>query len=693
MSRILHLVIVSVFLSFSTAWGAELSCNYVVPIQLKFLSRHVNYSKLDANLEKRTIDQFVKSLDPSKLYLTQSDVKQIKKKMVGVFKKTRDGNCSAVNMGYDLLKKRVQQTSELAKSYLNDKFKINQKAKLILDSDKRGYAKSETALRDFQKKYMQLQAANYVATGTKLEEARTKIVKNYERAVHRMNDEDQADRLAVYLDSFARALDPHSTYWSQDAYEDFRINIGLSLEGIGATLSSKDGFTVIEQLIPGGAAAKSGLLRPKDMITAVAQGEDGPFEDVIDEDLRDVVKKIRGQKGSKVRLSIIRKKGDETKKFQVTLVRDKVDLEDEAAQIHYVDRQFGDKKIKVALIDLPSFYADARPGGRSSAADVRKLLREARKHNIGAVVLDLSTNGGGSLDDAVSLAGLFFKEGNVVKQSSRNPLQGELVLADEDPVVHFSGPLVVLTSRVSASASEIVAGTLKDYHRAVIVGGDHTYGKGTVQAVEDLPQGLGALKTTIGMFFTAGGHSTQHIGVTSDIALPSAWSTDDIGEKTLDYSLPPRTIKPFLSLEAYVAAGPSAWRPIDKSIVKSLKEQSAKRVAASDEFKKIKKDIAEAKKKKGELLISEILKEKDKDPEAAEDDADAMGKDGKPKTYAQLQAERLEKYLKRADINEAVDVAADLAVLESGGNLRLTRKEVDNTPSNQVQESGKSKKN
>jgi carboxyl-terminal processing protease len=680
---------VGLFLSIQ-AHALELSCIHLDPIQKKFLSRHVNYSQLDANLEKRTVDQFIKSLDPSKIYFLESDVHQIRTALKNVYQKTKNGDCASINVGYDILMKRMREMNEIARTYLGPDFKVDKKTKMVLNADKRSYAKTEAKLKEFQKKYMQLQVANSVATGGKQEEAIDRIKKNYERSLKRMADESLEDRLALYLDSFARSLDPHSTYWAQDTYNDFRININLSLEGIGATLSSKDGFTVIEQLLPGGAAEKSGQLQPKDKITAVAQGDDGPFVNVMDQDLRDVVKQIRGKKGTKVRLSVLRKKGDQTQKFQVALTRDQIDLDDEAAQVHYMDRKISDTKTqKVALIDLPSFYADARPGGRSSAADVRKLLREARQKNVDAVVLDLSRNGGGSLDDAVGISGLFFREGNVVKQSSRNPLQGEMILADEDPVVHFSGPLIVLTSRVSASASEIVAGTLKDYSRAVIVGGDHTYGKGTVQAVEELPQGLGALKTTIGMFFTAGGKSTQHVGVNSDIVLPSPWSTDEIGEKTQDYSLPPRVLKPFLSAEAVVVDGPSAWRPVGKREVDQLRTQSVSRVNASTDFKKIRDEIAKSKKRKEEVSIGELIDNKDKD----EADAEERDKDVESgKTYAELKKDRLAKYLKRADISEAVNIAGDLAILQSGGDIRLVRKEtkpVDEVVGSQVNEATK----
>jgi carboxyl-terminal processing protease len=393
---------------------------------------------------------------------------------------------------------------------------------------------------------------------------------------------------------------------SADNLEDFEIQMRLSLEGIGATLSSQDGFTIIEQLIPGGAAESSGKLKVKDKIIAVAEGKDGEFKNVIEMDLRDVVKMIRGPKGSDVRLKILRKAGKDTSRFELALVRNQIKLEDEAAAITYVDREVGGQKLKVGLLNLPSFYADNRQGGPSASTDMKKILGEAVKNKTDAIVLDLSNNGGGSLRDAVDIAGLFFGTGNVVKQSQRD--SGDLteiqydVLRDTDSSVDWSGPLVVLISRISASASEIVSGTLQDYNRAVVVGGDHTFGKGTVQSVEYLPPGLGAIKTTVGMFFTAGGQSTQHRGVDADLVWPSNLSTDEIGEKTLEYSVPPKKINSFLSSTAYVREGKGAWSKVTPDIIKRLKAKSDPRVASSKEFKKVVDEIQKAK-KGGKMII------------------------------------------------------------------------------------------
>ncbi|NJL26345.1 MAG: carboxy terminal-processing peptidase, partial [Calothrix sp. SM1_5_4] len=255
----------------------------------------------------------------------------------------------------------------------------------------------------------------------------------------------------------------------------------------------------------------------------------------------------------------------------------------------------------------------------------------------------------GSLRDAVDIAGLFFGTGNVVKQSQRESGSSELsemkyeTLRDTDSSVDWAGPLVVLTSRVSASASEIVSGTLQDYKRAVVVGGDHTFGKGTVQSVEYLPPGLGAIKTTVGMFFTAGGASTQHRGVSADLIFPSVLAVDDVGEKTLDYSLPPKKIPAFLSPTAYVADGKGAWAPLNRELVTRLKGKSDARVAGSAEFKKVNDDIAKVKKRGKLIVVGDLIKDKEKDP--AKKKSGEPGEDGEEESTTLSREERKKKYL------------------------------------------------
>lgn len=669
----------------------ELSCVHLYPVQMKYLEKHVNFSKLTKNLETRTIEQFIKRLDGSKLYLLDKDVKEIEKAMAGIYDRARNKDCASLEKANTMFVKRVEERVAYAKKYLGAKFKYEAKTQIQRDPQDRPRPKNLNEANKFHETYMQYQVASYLATDMKIEEAKQQIIRNYERALKRVQEFKKEDLLASYLDSFARALDPHSSYLSADALEDFEIQMRLSLEGIGATLSSQDGFTVIEQLIPGGAADGSGKLKAKDRIIAVAQGKDGAYQNVIEMELRDVVKLIRGPKGSEVRLKILRKNTKEPERFELTLIRDKIKLEDEAAAITYQDREVGGQKLKIGLLNLPSFYADNRKNGPSAATDMKKLLADAVKQKADAIVLDLSNNGGGSLRDAVDIAGLFFGVGNVVKQSQRSTPEIDQMnyetLRDTDATVDWAGPLVVMTSRVSASASEIVSGTLQDYKRGVVVGGDHTFGKGSVQSVEYLPPGLGAIKTTVGMFFTAGGESTQHRGVSGDIVFPSGYSTDEIGEKTLDYSLPPKKIKDFLSSTAYVSEGKGAWLPLNKDVIKNLKEKSLARIAASKDFKKIKADIDKVKKRGKMITVGDLLKDKEKDPMKKKDPETGEPEDGENTSLSR--EERKKKYFERADVIEAVNVAGDLVVELRSPAFKLTKTK-EMTPASANESSGAS---
>ncbi|MBC7753419.1 MAG: PDZ domain-containing protein [Moraxellaceae bacterium] len=632
-------------------FNKSLDCNWVDPIQSAFLSNHLIYKEKDAELQKRVTEQFLKHLDPAKIYLLDSDVDGIKSKMKNVFELVAKKDCKFATESQELLIKRVGERTEYVKKALGKDFKFNKETEFAYDPDKKTFPKSEKEANEFLDKYLQFQVANYIATEMKLDEAKGRVIKNYERNFKRLKETKPDDLIAGYLNAFALSLDPHSTFFSKDYYEDFNIDMKLTLEGIGATLSQDDGFTTIESLVTGGAAAKSGVLEPKDKIVAVSK-KDGKMENVIDMDLKDVVKLIRGPKGTKVKLSVLRKEAGANKKFDVELTREKISLDDNAITIYYEDKVINGEKKKVGIINFPSFYADSNRGGRSSAADLKKIIAEARAKKVNGIVIDLSSNGGGSLDDAVKIGGLFIKTGNIVKQSAMK--KSESALADDDKMVDWNGPLVILTSRVSASASEILSGAMKDYNRAVIVGSDHTYGKGSIQTVMPIPGELGALKITIGMFFTPGGYSTQHRGVEADVHIPSPYELDEIGEKSMDYSLPPKKIESFLSKEAYVESGEDKWLQLKSDWIKTIKTRSEERVSKNEEFKKISDELEKTKKLGKIIRVSDILKEKGE-----------KEKKVKKTKYADKSTKEKE-YLKRADIQEATNVLQDLILLEEG---------------------------
>lgn len=640
-------------------FNQTLNCNWIDPIQTGYLQNHLVFKikdkDKDKELQNRVIEQYIKRIDPLKIYLVEADVQKVKEMMKDVFANIEKKDCKFMTEIQSLLLTRIEERTAFVKKALGKDFKFNKDTEFTYDPDHKKNPKNTEEAEEFLSKYIQFQVANYLATDIKLEEAKERVVKNYERNLKRSKDTKTEELMSGYLNSFSLSLDPHSSFFSKDFYEDFTIDMSLSLEGIGATLSQQDGFTTIEALVPGGAAAKSRLLEPQDKIVAVSK-KDGKMENVIDMELKDVVKMIRGPKGTKVKLSVMRKESDGNKKFDVELTREKVSLEDNAVSIYYQDKDINGSKKKIGIINFPSFYADSKRGGRSSAADMKKIIAQARDKKVDGLVLDLSNNGGGSLEDAVKIGGLFIKTGNIVKQSSRQEGK-EISLADTDEKVDWAGPLVILTSRISASASEIVSGAMKDYDRAVVVGADHTYGKGSVQTVLPVPGDLGALKVTIGMFFTPGGFSTQHRGVESDIVIPSPYSVDDIGEKSMDYSLPPKKLDSFLSKDAYVAKGEGAWMQIKSDWVKKMKTRSGERVSKNEDFKKITEELEKTKKLGKVIKVSEVLKDKgEKDKKV------------KKSKYA-AKDEKEKEYLKRADIQEAADVLADLIVLADGKEL------------------------
>ena len=652
------LIFASASLSKAQLFKKSLDCSLVDQIQNYYLANHLVYKQKDSELQKRVVEQYLKRQDGAKIYFLETDVENIKSMMKNVFEQIAKQDCKFTDEIQKLLVKRVTERNEFVKKLLGKDFKFEKDTEFTYDPDKKDYPKTTKEAEEFLTKYVQFQIANYLATDIKLDEAKQRVIKNYDRNLKRIKETKDEDLVASYLNSFALSLDPHSAFMAKDPYEDFKIDMGLSLEGIGATLSQEDAFTVVEALVTGGAAAKSGLIEPKDKIVAVSK-KDGKMENVIDMDLKDVVKLIRGPKGTKVKLSILRKQGGVNKKFDVELTREKINLEDNAISIYFEDKVINSEKKKIGIINFPSFYSDGSRGGRSSANDMRKVIEEAKAKKADGLVVDLSTNGGGSLEDAVRIGGMFIKTGNIVKSTSRSG--EESPLADIDSRIDWNGPLVILTSRVSASASEILSGAMKDYNRAVVVGADHTFGKGSIQNVPQLPFDLGAMKVTIGMFYTPGGFSTQHRGVESDIVFPSALHIDDIGEKSMDYSLPPKKLDSFLSKEANTEALDTKWNPIKSDWIKQLKGRSEMRVSKNEEFKKISEDLEKTKKLGKTIKVADIMKDKGEKEKKA-----------KSKRYADKK-ERDKEYLKRPEIQEAANILVDLIAIESGKVKDLTK--------------------
>lgn len=611
-------------LQLTAAPAATLTCSRLPTVIEKLHASHYAMKQTTEATRTQAVDQMVKQLDPSRILFYEADLEKIRPALQGLFAGIQAGNCTPLQKVYDLTVARARENEVMVKRILGPDYKPDESAALNINVNKRPYAKSETDKLSLLKRIVQFQIENALLAGTELAEAKKQQIHRYELQTRRVIERDPEELVTSFAQAFALALDPHTNYLSAENMEDLQIQMQLSLEGIGAVLSSDNGFTTIEELIPGGGAERSGLLKPQDKIIAVAQDREKPL-DVIDMDLRDIIKLIRGKKGTRVTLTILRQT-ERTERFDVTIVRDKIDIKEQEAKLTYETRTLNGRTYRFGVIDLPSFYGDEKEG-KSCYEDVRNLLAEARRQRVDGMVLNLARNGGGLLNEAVRLAGLFIDRGGIV--ATRNSRGQVTVLANgtaaqaangekrriiafppEDPRWLYSGPLVVLTSRLSASASEIVAGALQDYRRAVIVGSDHTFGKGSVQTLIPLSGDLGGIKVTTALFFLPGGKSTQKAGVAADVKLPGIYETDETGEAALDYALPAQSIPPFLGVPGIAAP---LWKPVEPRQIASLAARSQARVAKDAKFIEILKNNKEAADRKDLIRLSDYRKQIEKE--------------------------------------------------------------------------------
>jgi carboxyl-terminal processing protease len=661
--RRLLLILLLILLLPVSSVAENLTCSRLPLLMKGFLANHYATKNMSGEINTHAVDQMIKRLDPSKTLLYESDLERLRPALRAVFASVQVGNCAALKQVYDVLVARARENEAIVKKILGPDYRLDETVELNVNVDKRPYVKTTAEKHELLRKVVQFQIENALLAGIDLEEARKQQIHRYELQTMRVVEHNPEKLITNAAKAFALALDPHTNYLSLENFEDFQIQMQLSLEGIGASLSSNNGFTVIEELIPGGGAEHSGRLKPKDKIIAVAQEGEKPVN-VIDMDLHDVIKMIRGKKGTQVTLTILRQ-AEHTNRFDVTIMRDKIDIREQEAKITYEMRTVDSRHYRFGVIDLPSFYGDEKKN-KSCYEDVKILLAEARRQHVDGIVLDMSRNGGGLLGEAVQLAGLFLDKGGIVAtKDSREKVtilangsvasgtKGDkrkvITFPEEDPGAVYTGPLVVLTSRLSASASEIVAGALKDYHRAVIVGSDHTFGKGSVQALIPLPWDLGGMTVTTALYFLPGGKSTQKMGVEADVRLPIWFILEDIGETALDYPLPAQEITPFLDIKGNTAL---LWKPVEQPKLAELAARSNARVAKDAKFAEIISNNKEAAGKKGVIRLSDLHKEMEKENGSK-----------KMETPTELKKKVRDQYA--PFVNESINVLLDMVTLGS----------------------------
>ncbi len=560
---------------------------------VSLLSRyHYKQVEIDDSLSEKIFNRYLKVLDNGKNYFLKSDIDKLISYKDKLDDNLLDGNLDFYFETFNLYRQRFNERLQFIDSLLNTEFDYSADENYQYNRDKASWAKDKSELDELWRKRLKNDALTYKLNGKDWEFIQKTLRKRYKNLANFINQYKPEDVFQFAMNSFTENIDPHTNYLSPVSSENFKIDMSLSLEGIGARLQTEDDYTKIVEIIPGGPAYKSGLLKADDKIIGVAQGNDGEFEDIIGWRITDAVKLIRGKAGTTVRLQIIKAGSDlNSKPIEITLVRDKIKLEDQAATGKVLEILNDDKPFRIGVIDIPKFYSDfeAQRNGdgdfRSTTRDVRKLIDSLSKENISGIIIDLREDGGGSLQEAIELTGLFIKDGPVVQVKNSD---GKIDVAkDPDSQIVYDGPLAVLVNRFSASASEIFAGAIQDYQRGIIIG-EQTFGKGTVQNLIDLNRvssnkknTLGQLKITIAKYYRVSGASTQNRGVIPDITFPSAIDPKDFGESAEPSALPYDEIKP---------ASFNKFEDIKKFIPELLTKHQA-RISNDKDFEFLNEDI------------------------------------------------------------------------------------------------------
>lgn len=599
---------------------------------------HINHGEIDDNIANKLFDAFLSNLDPQRLYFLAGDVDEFAKTKTQLDDQVRDGNVKFAYTVYSRFMKRVEERMAIAHKMVDAEHDFSKDEEMTTDPGKQPWAADITEITERWRKRVKFDVLSLKLDGQETAKIRDRLHKRYNTLAKTIGATEGHEVLETYLSSMTHCFDPHSSYMSPETLEEFQIAMQLSLDGIGAALRSEDGTTFVAEIVQGGAAEKDGRLKVGDKILAVGQ-ETGELLDIVEMKLSKVVRQIRGKRGSKVRLQVAKVDTNESVIYE--LVRQKIELKEQAVKGEIINTKTRTgRDSRIGVINIPSFYRDfngAEQGlddFKSTARDVQTVLTDFRnKGGVDGLVIDLRMNGGGALSEAIEVTGLFIDEGPVVQVKE----PGSRVKTYSDDVRGaFNEPMIVLCNRLSASASEIFAGAIKDYRRGIVVGDSTTHGKGTVQNVMPVNAPMfsffdrkdrGALKLTINQFYRVNGDSTQKQGVKSDIVLPSLLDHMDLGESSMENALP---------FDRIQAANHESLAYVNQDVIATLNQRSQKRVGENADLQKTQTRIneyLERKNRKTITLNEEKLKaerEKDKAKKENEDDleGEAPKKDG-----------------------------------------------------------------
>jgi len=633
----------------------------------QFVSMHYAQKPLEDEMSAKIFKLYLNRLDPAHYYFLAADVNEFRKYETRIDDMLLRGKVKLALEIFERFKVRLSERLAMMEEFLAEDFDFSRDANWTLERDDLPYPETTEEARKIWRTKIKFDLLTLKLADTSIKDGKERLMKRVRGMWKDFSQYENDDVVSIFLNSMAAAYDPHSSYLAAQDLKNFDISIKLSLEGIGAVLRWEDGYTVVNSIVPGGAAARHGKLKADDRIIAVAQGEEA-FESVIDMRLNNVVQLIRGKRGTKVGLQILRKtkKGFDT--LKLVIVRDKIILKDgEARKQIFVhpspeENKTAQETNRIGVIKLPSFYVDFNDrrknpkNYKSSSRDVKKHLKEFVRENVDGVILDLRSNGGGGLDEAINMAGLFIGHNPVVIVRQSGGRRVTVHRSRERAV--YDGPLLIMLNRYSASASEILAGAMHDYQRAILAGDTTTFGKGTVQNIFQLPEGYGALKVTIAQFYRVSGWSTQNRGVETSLVLPSLYNARDIGESTLDNALPWRSIDQV----SYRVSGNL------KKVLPKLKQLSENRIANSEFFQKVKEDVQEYLTTIKPLKYTSILKmqeddlrrktQRDQELESASEKADEDNSDD-TEIEEEKKEIQLDEYMK-----ESLEILSDYIKLQ-----------------------------